>query len=135
MFKIHGREQKKMKQKRIYILIIVIMIFSAFYFFTNNTDSKVPQSAKKGRIDLSQWDFEKDGIISLDGEWEYYEGQLLNPEDFTLLEGQEPELTGYVKLTSSRKLWTVEKLPRSKGIKTYRLIITTNSAPQLLGLR
>lgn len=124
-----------MKQKRIYILIIVITIFSAFYFFTNGTDSKVPQSAKKGRIDLSQWDFEKDGMISLDGEWEYYEEQLLNPEDFTLLEGQEPELTGYVKLTSSRKLWTGEKLPRSKGIKTYRLIITTNSAPQLLGLR
>jgi len=33
-------------------------------------------------IDLSSWDFKKDGTISLSGEWQFYWHQLLTPEDF-----------------------------------------------------
>ena len=40
--------------------------------------------AKKGIIDLKNWDFEKDGIIRLDGEWEFYNNKLLNPEEIKI---------------------------------------------------
>lgn len=124
-----------MKRKRISILFIAILLCSVFYIFINNTNSNALQPAEKGEMDLSQWDFEKDGVISLDGEWEYYEGQLLEPEDFTGTGKQKPELTGYARLTSSRRLFTKEKLPKARGIRTYRLLITTHSSSQLLGLR
>ncbi|MEH6548409.1 MAG: diguanylate cyclase [Pseudomonadales bacterium] len=36
--------------------------------------------ASKGELDLRQWDFEQQGILELDGEWNFYWSQLLNPE-------------------------------------------------------
>jgi PAS domain S-box-containing protein len=35
--------------------------------------------AQGGALDLSAWNFERDGIASLDGEWEFFPGQLLAP--------------------------------------------------------
>lgn len=37
---------------------------------------------KQGEIDLSKTDFEHDGVIALNGEWEFYWNQLLEPADF-----------------------------------------------------
>ncbi|HEX2866575.1 MAG TPA: sensor histidine kinase [Ignavibacteriales bacterium] len=38
--------------------------------------------AEKGIIDLSSWDFEKDGIAALNGQWEFYWNQIIKPEEF-----------------------------------------------------
>jgi len=32
--------------------------------------------ANKGVIDLRNWNFERDGILKLDGEWEFYHGEV-----------------------------------------------------------
>lgn len=37
---------------------------------------------QKGVLDISDWKFETDGAISLDGEWEIYWMKLLEPENF-----------------------------------------------------
>lgn len=42
---------------------------------------KIVPAAKEGRIDLSNWDFEKQGITGLDGQWYIYPGLFLNRED------------------------------------------------------
>jgi len=39
-------------------------------------------TAEKGKLDVSAWDFRRDGPIALDGEWEFYWNRLLEPEDF-----------------------------------------------------
>ena len=39
-------------------------------------------AAINGTLDLSRWDFEKDGIVALDGQWEFYWKRLLTPVDF-----------------------------------------------------
>jgi two-component system sensor histidine kinase ChiS len=39
--------------------------------------------AEKGILDLSNWDFEKDGIVALNGNWEFYWEKYLEPKDFT----------------------------------------------------
>jgi len=44
--------------------------------------SKQLPEAHKGRMELWNWNFEKDGTVELDGEWEFYWKQLLTPEDF-----------------------------------------------------
>ena len=33
-------------------------------------------------MDLSAWDFNRDGIVALDGQWEFYWNRLLKLEDF-----------------------------------------------------
>ena len=42
----------------------------------------IPPQAVKGVLDLSAWDFDRDGIAKLDGEWEFYWEHLLTPQDF-----------------------------------------------------
>ncbi len=44
-------------------------------------------------MDLTGWEFERDGLAALDGEWELYWGQLLTPKDFT--GSNPPQPTGY----------------------------------------
>lgn len=36
---------------------------------------------ENGFIDLSDWDFDKDGNVKLDGYWEFYPNELLSPSD------------------------------------------------------
>jgi hypothetical protein len=57
--------------------ILIIFISNLRVFSTNNS-----HSATKGFLDLTNWDFEDDGLINLGGEWECYDGQLLTPYDF-----------------------------------------------------
>jgi two-component system, sensor histidine kinase ChiS len=50
-------------------------------------------------LDLTGWDMEKDGPVRLDGEWEFYWGQLLTPDDFK--DPRSPKKTGYLPLPSA----------------------------------
>ena len=47
------------------------------------------QTVIKGQADLSKHNFEKEGAVSLSGEWEFYWDRLLTPNDFTV--DQHPE--------------------------------------------
>ncbi|KMT21860.1 ATP-binding protein [Clostridium cylindrosporum] len=91
--------------------------------------------AKKGKMDLTNWDFGRDGIIRLDGEWEVYEGRLLTPKDFKGIGNLKPLPTGYVKLTLS-PIHNEEGFNLSpKGVRTYRLNITLKNTKDILGLK
>ncbi len=46
------------------------------------TPVKTVPKAIQGKIDLSNWNFEQNGIVKLNGEWEFYWEQLLEPQDF-----------------------------------------------------
>ncbi|TAF67423.1 MAG: hypothetical protein EAZ55_03665 [Cytophagales bacterium] len=70
-----------------------IFIFLCFLFLTTftckvrgqiNDESVNVQNPtlRKGTIDLRQYDFEQNPTIDLNGEWEFYWKQLLNPRDF-----------------------------------------------------
>lgn len=43
--------------------------------------SSITQSANKGILDISSWDFEKQGPVKLDGEWEFYWEKFYSLED------------------------------------------------------
>ncbi|MBZ9686564.1 response regulator [Clostridium estertheticum] len=47
----------------------------------SHTKKNVPV-AEKGVLDLRNWDFKADGMIKLNGGWEFYDNKLLLPEDF-----------------------------------------------------
>ena len=53
------------------ISLFVIIIVNIFLMSCSPND-KIPPKAIKGVLDLRDWDFEKNGVINLDGEWEFY---------------------------------------------------------------
>ena len=90
--------------------------------------------AQQGLLDLSHWDFEKDGIAPLDGHWEFYWDRLLTPDDFSENISTEsrtffpvPGLWGGFNLKTDR-------LP-GDGVTTYRLNLRTTPARETLAIR
>lgn len=63
-------------------LISVFLILIVFFLYGCDIKKNNIPEASQGEIDLSTWDFEKDGLAKLDGQWELYFGQLLEPNDF-----------------------------------------------------
>ncbi len=80
--------------------------------------------AKQGVLDLSGWNLERDGIIKLDGEWEFYWKQLLKPGDFET--GTVPPQTGFFTMPKS---WNGYELKGQQlsgdGYATFRLKVIT----------
>jgi len=63
--------------------IIIITLTLTFTTCSFSSLNKAPR-ASKGVIDLSGWDFKRDGILNLDGEWAFYWKSLISPEKLTL---------------------------------------------------
>ena len=85
----------------------------------------------RGVVDLSQWDFEEDGIINLHGEWEFYWEKLLEPGDFA----KNPEKTGYIYVPGDWNGYQVdgEELP-GHGYATYRLTLENLNEDEIKGI-
>ncbi len=67
--------------KKVVTKFILILILSILLGKIVSAQTDVPK-VENGVLDLTNWNFEKDGIINLDGKWEFYWEQLLTPEDF-----------------------------------------------------
>jgi two-component system, sensor histidine kinase ChiS len=64
-------------------LVTLIVVLGIIYNSTKvNSINKPMPVAQNGVLDLRDWDFKKDGMVKLDGQWEYYDKQFLLPEDF-----------------------------------------------------
>jgi signal transduction histidine kinase len=81
---------------------------------------KSPQ-AVNGVLDLTDWDFAKDGPVGLNGEWEFYWGQLLTPADFKWGQGKK---TGLIQVPQNWAGYRHHGKPLpADGYATYRLVI------------
>ncbi len=63
---------------------LVVVTFAAFLFFVFlclpvPANSEISISAKKGTIDLSEWNIYDNGAVQLDGEWLFYWKQFIDP--------------------------------------------------------
>lgn len=65
----------------IFITLIIAAVIKKSMVGTNT--SKTTPKAINGVIDLRNWDFDRDGMLKLDGQWVYYKEKLLKPEDFS----------------------------------------------------
>ncbi len=122
-------------KKQIIPLLILLVIAIAFILSWSAPEhEKLPQ-AEKGVIDLSEWSFQEDGVVELDGQWEFYWNQLWYTANHDTPDSG--ELTGYYSVPSiwSNYLVDGKELP-SEGYATYRLIIETGKEEdKLLGLK
>ncbi|WP_157493896.1 7TM diverse intracellular signaling domain-containing protein [Fulvivirga imtechensis] len=89
--------------------------------------------ARKGKLDISLVDFNQAGLVSLDGEWEFYWKQLLAPDDFKAFADPDPHYFAVPEVWNNKYAGLQELAP--EGYATYRLLLLRNdSERQLLSL-
>ncbi|MCM1989947.1 ATP-binding protein [Oceanirhabdus seepicola] len=122
-------------KKKLYIIIpfIVFIIVGAMGINNIFSRKKLKPKAVNGIVDLSEWDLMKDGIIELDGTWEFYWNRLLTPENFK----NENNLikTGVIEFPGTWNGLNVnDHVLTSDGHGTYRLLIKKEEKNDILSL-
>ena len=84
---------------------------------------------RKGLIDLSSYDFQKNAPVNLSGEWEFYMSELIPPREFAL---NKDETKDYIDFPST---WNElsKSLDPGDGFATYRVRVLVD-APKKLAL-
>ena len=110
------------------INIFIFLLFSGFsLLFVSCNDSYKEEYpvAKKGILDLRNWDFIKNGNIKLDGQWEFYWQNLYKPSDFKSKLIDNPD---YIKVP---RIWNNKgsdtKKYKLNDYTTYRLKVLLNA--------
>lgn len=111
-----------MKKKTYIKSIISIMIFgsillllSTFYWAEAPNDESA--KAVHGKLDLADWDFEKGKMALLNGEWSFYPGQLLKPEELASV------AANYIKVPGGWEKHKGEYVQPARSSGTYRLLL------------
>ena len=95
---------------------------------------KTAPEAVGGLLDLSSWDFKTDGPVNLNGEWEFYWMQHLDPRDF--VRSNPPSRTGFIDVPGYWNGYEVNGKPLSGvGYATYRLRVRLGPSNRNLALR
>ncbi len=121
------------KSKGFFIFCILVFIFSLSLlspFHSKAAELKAP-TAERGVLDLSHWDFKRNGPVSLNGDWEFYWKRDSRPghyskEDWTYSKT-------YIPVPGIWNNLPVDSVPISgSGFATYRLkIILPKEFPPL----
>lgn len=125
---LHRESVKRLIKIAVFLLITIVFTASLQALTQSNRD--LPQ-AKRGVLDLSNWSLEQDGPVFLDGEWEFYEGQLLTPADFH----QNNSGISYLSVPATWTGKNAEGGMARKGFGTYRLKVLLQDEKEGLGLK
>ncbi|MFH2131042.1 MAG: ATP-binding protein [bacterium] len=99
-----------------------------------NGEGRKQPLAEKGVLDLRGWDLKKDGLVNLNGEWQFYWEKQLDPGDFK--KSVLPVQTGYMNLPRIWNGYPVDGRELSgHGFATFRLEIRMDPAHDPLALK
>lgn len=118
-----------MKQSRRGLLLLAAVLLAGvcFYWFLYHADNKYTSALPGGYgYNVLQQDPEQAAFL-IDG-WEYYPGQLLDPEDFS--SGITPDQYTYIGQFPNFS----QSLGSPYGVATYRLTLVNNGDPAELAL-
>ncbi len=118
-----------MKNLKIIILAILTVISIVILLIYNTIISD--DYVKKGAIDLENTQLSIDGVVSLDGEWEFYSNKLLYPDDF---ENQDLLNLDYIKVPSTWGNQSNGAKIAKRGCGTYRLVVNNVVAQKQYGI-
>jgi hypothetical protein len=109
--------------KSSFSLKILIIIFGLF-FIHGKSESQVllKPVVRNGVINISSWDFEKNGSIELNGDWLFYWDEIITPNTSSNLDEIEGEIIKFPGAWTDYN--TNGKTYPSLGFATYRLNIT-----------
>lgn len=115
-------------------LVILPAVFLFIFSITGCAKENKAPVARAGYLDLSEWEFDRDGIVTLDGEWEFYWHKLLRPEDFA--SGKHPPKTGYFSIPGYWNGYEVDGRPlNGYGYATYRLTVKLRPGQDQLAIK
>lgn len=108
----------------------LILLLSLFFLLPKQLNAtQEPPRAQKGILDLTDWDFSRDGTLKINGEWEFYWKKLLTPEDF---KKKKIEKTGFMNIP---RVWNGYKINgkelKGQGYATFRLTIKLKEAEKI----
>lgn len=120
-------------------IVVIIGLIAVAAFLLVWLDSSLPRpypaaKAVQGSLDLTEWDFARQGVHPLDGEWEFYWNELLEPADFA--GNAAPPAPGWIALPHSWNGSVVDgRKIGGEGYATFRLRVrlpgTADSVGQL----
>lgn len=115
------------KLSKIKLIGLLIIILGIFLYIINGSinvsdTNKISPVARKGVIDLRGWDFSKDGLLKLDGEWEFYSNKLLTPQDFN-------------DISLEKSYSSIPGVFAGYGYGTYRLKVLVDSDDYLYSVK
>ncbi len=109
-----------------HIFILLLMMFFACGAKKQTIDKPLAENAV---LDISSWNFDKNGSVPLAGKWEFYWKQLIAPNEFdsTLVKNATYcNMPGYWESVS-----VGDSALSNVGYATYRLIITSDTDKKL----
>ncbi len=118
-----------MKNLKIIVLVLLVVTGIAILLIYNTIISD--DYVKNGAIDLVDTQLSMDGVISLDGEWEFHSNQLLYPDDF---QNQELLVSDYITVPSTWGNLSSGAQTAQRGCGTYRLTVHNVVARKQYGI-
>jgi signal transduction histidine kinase/CheY-like chemotaxis protein len=113
------------------VFMILILIISACAA-NDNVDTKQPV-IEKGILDLRHWDLEKDGSVVLDGEWEIFWNQLIQPNKTSeITTTQKPNYFHIPGIWNKHKIKETEL--SGQGYASFRVKVLLNEPNKKFGL-
>ncbi|MBT4638841.1 MAG: PAS domain S-box protein [Deltaproteobacteria bacterium] len=120
--------QNIMFRIRAVVGIVLLLLLSSCF------SDKQPPVAEKGILDLSTWNFEEDGVVRLDGEWEFYWQKILHPQSFK--DDSPVQKTGFMQLPDKWNGYKVNSVPLDgMGYATFRLVIANAGSTELYAVK
>jgi signal transduction histidine kinase len=119
-------------------VILILQVISVLYVDKPVQASPEPipsPQVTNGIIDLSSWDFDGLGAVSLNGQWEFYWKELLTPKDLASRPTLSSPGTIHVPGVWGSQSWNGMKLT-NKGHGTYKLtvLLPENSSNSRYGI-
>lgn len=113
--------------RRILIICLIGVIYVSFIplsiYLDNSKQVNDPQ-IRHGIMDLSDWRYEQNGRIRLDGEWEFYWNRLLTPADFQASDAEKLSNRIYMPVPSTWNSTDFHGSPLpAYGSATYRAVL------------
>lgn len=112
-----------LRQKlKVYFFLILLLLLSIIWA---GCESPSFPKAKKGIINLSEWNFDKDGAVRLDGEWLFYWKQKISTDRINQTDYSNSD--GYISLPGSWDGLLVKGIPITEdGFATMTLQLKLN---------
>ena len=102
-----------------YVKIHIFIIFFVLLCTSCSDPQKRRPDIENGFLDLSSWNFDEDGLVDLNGQWEFYWENLLDPKD---LESDNSIKAEYIHVPGGWARQEGKSYPEL-GYATYRLNI------------
>jgi len=116
----------------IFVIIALIILLSATLFLHKPSAGQPPKPIN-GVLDLSNWSFEKNGIVSLEGVWSFYFNRFLTHEDF--VQGIDLMPTPLEIPSTKESMARFKPFEENKFYGTMRLVIKLPEGRSTYGLR